>query len=388
MPTRSSFLAKPFMMSNQANLGLMLCALCFTWPSYASPKENAAQQLSTVNKKVTRLEASLHQAFSNREQLSHDLASTEKAIGQHVQSLRSTQQAIVAKNQSVQVITQELNDLNEKLNKQRTTLTKHLRFRYTMGQPHPSEWLFNSQKPHVFSRFMTYYQYLIQNDGKLLRTLQQTKANIVTHQQQLARELAELNSLEKTLTQKYQTLSTAKNKHKQLIQQITQHIQSNQQQLATFKQDQARLQALIEQLSRASIAKPNYQKASSPHTSQLTLNNRFRSPLQNSQRTGKAYNQGILFAAKEGTPVTSILPGKVVFSDWLNGYGLLLIIDHGNGMMSLYAHNESLFKKKGMSVKPGEEIATVGHTGGIRENGLYFELRQRGKVVPPRQWLA
>jgi septal ring factor EnvC (AmiA/AmiB activator) len=96
----------------------------------------------------------------------------------------------------------------------------------------------------------------------------------------------------------------------------------------------------------------------------------------------------MFFLAQEGAPVTAVLPGKVVFSDWLNGYGLLLIIDHGQGMMSLYAHNESLFKSKGTLVKPGEQIATVGHTGGIRENGLYFELRSRGKVIPPRQWLA
>lgn len=367
---------------------VVLCVLCFGYATvHASSKEHATQQLSEVKQKMIRLEASLHQELNHREQLTHSLASTEKAIGEQIQSLRSTQQVIVAKNQSIRTLTNELHDLNEKLDNQRAKLIQHLRFRYMMGHPHPSEWLLNPQKPHVFSRFITYYQYLIQSDKKLIQALQDTKKNIEAHQQHLSNELAQLSALEKTLTAKHQALSTAKGKHQQLIQQITQHIQTKQQQLVTFKQDQARLQALIEQLSRVSFKKPAYQENHKLAASQLTLNRRFRSPLSQ-QRVGKPYNQGILFSAKEGTVVTSILPGQVVFSDWLNGYGLLLIIDHGHGMMSLYAHNESLFKKKGMSVQAGEEIATVGHTGGIRENGLYFELRQRGKIVPPRQWLA
>ncbi len=357
-------------------------------PAHASQKELAKQQLSTINRKVDRLQVSLHQALSNREQLSHHLASTEKAISQHIQSLRATQHDITEKNQSVQTITNELRSLNEKLNAQRATFITHLRFRYAMGRPHPSEWLLNSQKPYIFSRFMTYYQYLIQSDAKHLQGLRDTKVSIETHQQKLSNELAELNALQKNLTLKYQALATTKNKHQHVIQQLTQHIQTKQQQLSTFKQDQARLQALIEQLSRISFGSSSYSNQKTLRAASLTLSHRFKSPLQGEQRVGKAYNQGILFSAKEGTPVTTVLAGKVMFSDWLNGYGLLLIIDHGNGMMSLYAHNESLFKKKGMLVKSGEEIATVGHTGGIRENGLYFELRQRGKVIPLRQWLS
>lgn len=99
-------------------------------------------------------------------------------------------------------------------------------------------------------------------------------------------------------------------------------------------------------------------------------------------------NQGLIFFANEGMPVNAVSTGKVVFSDWLKGYGLLLIIDHGQGFMTLYAHNQSLFKQKGDNVQRGEQIATVGHSGGIKQNGLYFEIRQRGKAVPPLKWLT
>ncbi len=99
-------------------------------------------------------------------------------------------------------------------------------------------------------------------------------------------------------------------------------------------------------------------------------------------------NQGVTFFAGEGTPVTAVYPGKIVFSDWLNGYGLLLILDHGQGFMTLYAHNQSLFKRKGATVLQGEQIATVGHSGGLKQNGLYFEVRHRGKAIPPLDWLS
>ena len=99
-------------------------------------------------------------------------------------------------------------------------------------------------------------------------------------------------------------------------------------------------------------------------------------------------NQGVVFFAQEGAPVTAVFPGKIVFSDWLKGYGLILILDHGQGFMTLYAHNQSLFKQKGDSVIQGEQIATVGHSGGLKQNGLYFEIRQRGKAIPPLRWLS
>ena len=86
--------------------------------------------------------------------------------------------------------------------------------------------------------------------------------------------------------------------------------------------------------------------------------------------------------------MNAVYSGKVVFSDWLKGYGLLLIIDHGQGFMTLYAHNQTLFKQKGDTVTQGIQIASVGHTGGLKQNGLYFEIRQYGKAIPPLKWLG
>ena len=111
-------------------------------------------------------------------------------------------------------------------------------------------------------------------------------------------------------------------------------------------------------------------------------------PVNVDRKNVQKINQGLVFYAAEGAAVTAVYPGKVVFSDWLKGYGLLLIIDHGRGFMTLYAHNQSLFKQKGDPVNQGEQIAAVGHSGGIKQNGLYFEIRQRGKAISPLAWLS
>ena len=172
-----------------------------------------------------------------------------------------------------------------------------------------------------------------------------------------------------------------KTKQKQLINALEKTIQNKHERLGLFQNDRARLQALIQSLNR----RPTQKR----FKSKLNLSGKaLATPLKKPAMKVKRLNQGVVFLAKEGTPVVAVLPGKVIFSDWLKGYGLLLIIDHGDGVMSLYAHNTTLFKTLGASIKQGEQIATVGHTGGLRENGLYFEIRRRGRAVPPREWMT
>jgi septal ring factor EnvC (AmiA/AmiB activator) len=349
------------------------------------------QQLNQVKQKMGKLEKTINDDIGNRQSLYQKLAETEKKINQHIQTLNATKKAIEKKQQGIHNTTQIISQLNQKLISKQATFSQHLRIRYQIHQIHPLQWFFGQQNPNDLSRFLTYYQYLIHSDEQLIHDVRETKNSLAANQGILKIELAKLKLLEQAALDYQKKLAEAKKQHHGVIQTLDQTIQSKQQILTNYKQDQARLQTLLEQLSRASysthsstLIQPNLP---TPTVAQARLNAKFLSPL-NGNHQARPMNQGMFFLAQEGAPVTAVLPGKVVFSDWLNGYGLLLIIDHGQGMMSLYAHNESLFKSKGTLVKPGEQIATVGHTGGIRENGLYFELRSRGKVIPPRQWLA
>lgn len=382
-------------MNNKPLTCLFISLLCASEPTAfaANNARQTTQQLKQIKNKMGQLEKTITSAVNNRQNLYQTLATTEKEISRQIQTLYSTKTDIQKKQQEIQNTTLTINQLSHDLGLKQQALSLHLRVRYQMENIHPLQWLFDQQKPKELSRFLTYYQYLIRSDETLIQAVREAKNNLTHTQNQLKLEYSTLKTLEQTLIQHQKKLTETKQHHHKVIEALNDTIQNKQQILTTYKQDQARLHALLEQLSRASqITRTNVLAHPHSEPSIAATNVRFSaklsSPLKGNNRTAKPLNQGMLFPATEGTPVSAVLPGKVVFSDWLNGYGLLLIIDHGQGTMSLYAHNESLFKSKGAMVKPGEQIASVGHTGGIRENGLYFELRRRGKAVPPRQWLA
>lgn len=349
------------------------------------------QQLNQIKHKMGQLEKTISTNIIDRQTHYQALATTEKKISQQIQALDATKKEIKKKQQNIQNTTQAILQLNQKLTTKQAVLGQHLKVRYQIHQVNPLQWFFGEQNPNDLSRFLTYYQYLIHSDEQLIQEVRETKNNLAANQAQLQIHLVALKTLEQKAQQDQKKLTEIKQQHHQVIQTLNQTIQNRQEVLNQYKQDEAHLQVLLEQLLRASqithtpvLTNPHMQSSA---TITARLNAKFSTPLSGNHHA-RPLNQGMLFLAQEGTSVAAVLPGKVVFSDWLNGYGLLLIIDHGQGMMSLYAHNESLFKSKGTLVKQGEQIATVGHSGGIRENGLYFELRSRGKVVPPRQWLA
>lgn len=173
-------------------------------------------------------------------------------------------------------------------------------------------------------------------------------------------------------------LERNKTYHSHLIKTLNQDIQSQQHALIEFQKNKDNLKNLLKSLSQEHFISPN----------QPFAQMRKQLPHPVSTKLFKTMNQGVTFFADEGTAVTAVYPGKILFSDWLKGYGLLLIIDHGQGFMTLYAHNQSLFKHKGDLVHQKEQIALVGHSGGIKQNGLYFEIRLKGKAIPPLTWLS
>ena len=165
-----------------------------------------------------------------------------------------------------------------------------------------------------------------------------------------------------------------------IILSIGKDIQSKQQILEEYQHNKDNFSHLLKSLTQQSITQTRYPLN--------FLRKKLPRPVNQRGNHLQKMNQGVVFFAQEGAPVTAVFPGKIVFSDWLKGYGLILILDHGQGFMTLYAHNQSLFKQKGDSVIQGEQIATVGHSGGLKQNGLYFEIRQRGKAIPPLRWLS
>jgi murein hydrolase activator len=346
--------------------------------SYAASTQSELKQL---NQHMLNIKQQLSKEKNTRHQHDQQLAKTEKKISDdlHATHLLTLKEKKIQTN--IQTINQDIDALNQQLKQQEAILAKHLRTRHQLGNLQPWQWLFHQDGPQNLSRAFILYQYLFKADQRMIQQMRATHADLSTQHLALLEEQKKQHVLKAELLLKQKRLAQLKQKQQALINTLTQHIETQEEQLRTARHNKIRLHTLLKKLNARIQKKPLAQA--------LMLEGKpLKTPLLNLPKQPKKLNNGLVFLAKEGTPVLSVLPGKVIFSDWLKGYGLLLIIDHGHHLISLYAHNASLFKSLGEPVEQGEQIATVGHTGGLRENGLYFEVRRRGRAVPPREWMA
>ncbi|MFI4918204.1 MAG: murein hydrolase activator EnvC family protein [Legionellales bacterium] len=360
-------------------LGLLFCIGAFAQQAPSSVAQTKTK-MHELDSKISNLQKNLTSAHDQYGALNHKLASTEKQIGIGVQKLRTIKSTIDNKELKIAVLQKKANNLNQQLSAQQQLLASHIRASYQMGAYQPLKWLINQDEPYKITRILTYYQYLVKSRQQLIDDIDATQKSISKNKEILHGKLIGNQRLKVQLTQNQEQLIASKRYHSTLIQSINSDIENKQHTLKDFQKDKDRLARLLKVLSQQSVV-----QSSRPFTQ---MRKKLPLPVHSKPNAIRAMNQGLTFFADEGTVVTAVSAGKVLFSDWLKGYGLLLIIDHGQGFMTLYAHNQSLFKRKGQRVLQNEQIASVGHSGGIRQNGLYFEIRLKGKAISPRGWLS
>lgn len=353
-----------------------------TLPSWAenSSITQTKTKLKRLDEQINTLKQTLASVQDKRGVLNQELAGTEKQISDGIRKLRLIQQGMNSKQHKINLLQQHVNELNQQLAAQQELLAQHIRTRYKMGEYQPLKWMLNQDDPYAISRLLTFYQYLVQSRQNIIDQIDATKTNISLNHNKLKNELTEQQHLQQQLHGHQQQLERDKQYHTAVIQSLDNEIETKEHTLSEYEGNKENLSRLLKTLALQSVI----------HTKRpfTQMRRKLPRPVQVGRQSLQKMNQGVTFFAGEGTPVTAVYPGKVVFSDWLNGYGLLLILDHGQGFMTLYAHNQSLFKRKGATVLQGEQIATVGHSGGLKQNGLYFEVRQRGKAIPPLEWLS
>ncbi len=366
-------------------LGFIIINLFFPYVLHANtPAVSSVSQTQTklnqINDKIALLKRTIASAHDRRGALNKELASTEKQLGEGIKKLRITQRNMKLTQQKIAVLQNKVMDLNHQLSSQQQMLIAHIRTRYQMGEYQPLKWLLNQENPNKINQLLTYYQYIIKSRQNLIDQIDLTRKKLNENKELLNKELSLNQQLQKQLLAEQQQFKQHKSYHIALIESLESEIETKQNKLHEFEKDKKNLSHLLVSLAQQSVV-----QNSVPF---INMRKKLPPPVLTNNKSLKKINQGVTFFADEGTTVTAIYPGKVVFSDWLKGYGLLLIIDHGQGFMTLYAHNQSLFKKKGQMVRQNEQIARVGHSGGIKQNGLYFEIRLRGKAISPLDWLA
>ena len=318
-----------------------------------------------------------------------ELSVLEKRLSTSVDNLRRLDQKVAETEQKTQGLQQQQKEVQRDIEGQKEVLADLLRSAYFMGKQQRVKMLLNQQQPDRMSRVMQYYDYF--NKAKLgvvsaldkdLLELQQIERKLgQEHEKLLA--LAEAKRLEK------QTLQQTKLQRASVLVELGKKIQSSSQELAALKQNEKRLTELLVSISQALNDIPLLVQQNKPFPS---LKGKLSWPTKGQivKKFGSAKKagryDGVLIAASEGAAIRSISHGQVVYADWLRGYGLLTIVDHGSNYLSLYAFNEGLYKEVGDWVSAGETIATVGISGGQQKAGLYFSIRKNGKAVNPAHW--
>jgi septal ring factor EnvC (AmiA/AmiB activator) len=287
-------------------------------------------------------------------------------------------------------IQQELN--RNSLESQGRFLQQQIRLAYAIGRQDRLKLLLNQRDPEMVGRLMVYHDYFNRHRTEQMDIIQTTLKNLKQAEQVMVAEERKMQQLQNRKKREKSALEKNRKGREKLIARLNQGITTDAERLKELKRDEERLQKLlteIQQKAKASlqnryIAKGRpfkTQKGKMPWPAKGKLKARFGSP----KRGGLKWD-GILISGPEGEEVKAVYDGKVVFADWLRGFGLMLILDHGGGYMTLYGHNQSLAKQPGELVQAEEVVAALGSSGGQTEPGVYFAMRYKGEPINPEKW--
>lgn len=344
-------------------------------------------ELKKLNQTLSALKKKQHIDLKQQSQLDKQLEITEKSIGQLNQKIEITKKDISLLEKQLDTLKIKEERLTKIMEKQYQELSQHLTSLYQFGNNYQIKMLLSLHSPTLASRFNTYFYYLSNARIAVIKKLvsnQSALENTQKHYQEQATKLARLQA--DNLIHQAQ-LKKQLMKHKVLYQQIAKQLKSRQIKIQQTLKNKEKLEAVLKKihLTKRPCTPLPFPRMSHKLTwpAKGLLDDLYGQYIGDSELT---YN-GIRILAPLNRKVVAIYPGTIVFSDWLKGFGLLLIIDHGYGYLSLYAHGNSLLKSKGDTVQTGEPIALIGHSGGEIENALYFEIRHLGKPVNPLLWL-
>jgi septal ring factor EnvC (AmiA/AmiB activator) len=362
---------------------------------------NAEPTQQEAEKKLAKVQEQIRTSQQKLEQQSGELGSLEKLLRESEQNIGNLNQQLVATEASLKdsrnKITQlqaEEQQLQEQLAKHQDILYAQIRSEYRYGGQQKLKLLMNQEAPEKLGRNLVYYDYLhrarlseMDKATKVLQSIYDVQA--VIKQEQSLTEQAKVRLLnERSL------LDEAHKQRKSAVDSLSNNVSSEKQKLASLQGNEKSLKGLVEKLRAALADIPVVDKGKGFNKSQGQLywpvvgkpSNKFGQK-RNSARSSMNW-QGVFIPSNEGNNVRTIYHGRVAFAEWMRGLGLLIIIDHGDGYMSLYGHNQSLFKQVGEWVDAGEKVATVGNSGGYNKPGLYFEIRKQGNPINPAKWCA
>ncbi len=375
------------------NAALLTLLLLFALPVLADDEvaKIKEQELEEVRQRISDLKKSMDRAALDRDRLSADLQRAEVDIAEQRQRLEDLERERVSSEKRRRELDVAIDEHETALEREAAALGDQLRAAYMSGRQERLKLLLNQQDPATLGRVMRYYGYLNGYRRDNIETVAAKIRELAEFRRQAALEEAELERIAGERNAELAELDAAQERRRKLLAALTERIESEGREIERLGAQERDLQRLIAEL--ASILSDYPITSEDPfaaHKGRLTwpvagsLLHDFGQPRASGQLTWN----GVVLAAPRGREVRAVYHGRVAFADWLAGLGLLVIVDHGDGYMSLYGYNETLVKNTGDWVAPGDVIATVGDSGGQQQAGLYFEIRQNTRPLNPRQWVT
>ncbi|HAB92335.1 MAG TPA: peptidase M23 [Pseudomonas sp.] len=413
---------------------LLSCA--FTVAVAADQRAQTKQEIAQAAKDIAELKKQLSKIQQEKTSAEQALKKTETEIGELEKQVDDLQQQEKKTEQELDLLDKQKKKLHSSRLDQQKLIAIQARAAYQAGQQEPLRLLLNQQQPEKFSRNLTYYQYIGKARQQQINEFNETIRQITNISTQITEQQNNLAEQRASLLSKQESLKTLRKQRQQKVASLSQQQRKETQSLNTRQADQAALNKVLQTIEatlarqaqeareaerkrQRLIAEQQRQQAEqlldkqpqpatgkqpqSPMVSTAIthnggsfstvrgklpwpVNGRLIAHFGSARGDTRSKWDGVLISSQAGTQVRAIHPGRVVFADWLRGAGLLVIVDHGDGYLSLYGHNQSILSRPGDMVQTGQAISTVGNTGGQDQAALYFAIRQKGKPADPTQW--
>jgi murein hydrolase activator len=398
--------------------------LCFSVMAEANPSAAKSKaELDAIHKKIEALNKELNTSREAHKDAADELKDSEKAISEANRKLHQLNQQEKKNRETLASLEKQQASILEKLETQQQLLGKQLYQQYLHGQQSPLQIILEQQDPNEIARQLHYFSYVSKARTELIDGMQDNLQQMTEINERTTEALKEIEALKLAQEEERKSLQAQKAERSKVLKKLSTQIANQRNEINKLKRDEKRLSNLVERLAKiakeqaaakrrqAEAAKKKPTESKTPASKTIAKNQALPSsqydgsnfaslkgklnlPVRGEvtnrygaarQDTGVSW-KGLFIRAPEGSEVKSVAKGSVVFADWLRGFGNLIIIDHGDGYMSLYGNNQSLLKNLGDDVKGGDTIASVGNTGGNESAGLYFELRRQSKPFDPLSW--
>ena len=392
----------------------------------ANKSEKPKEKLNSIHQRIESLTKELGKTKEAHADAADALKDSEKAISETNRKLFDLQQAQKKHSESLQALQTQKSGLENTIDGQKNQLSKQIYQQYLHGKQNYLQLILEEQDPSAISRQLQYFSYISRARQALISDMQSNLGRVTKLNEETANALKEVVTLKTKQESERKNLESQKQAHSKVVEKLSSQISAQRNEIEKLKRDEKSLSQLVERLARAPQPKPQKptplnqstsKEPSSKHEAESTpqrplatneslpsnafdgsnfeslrgkLNLPVRGEVTNKfgnsrQDTGLTW-KGLFIKSNEGNEVKSVANGRVVFADWMRGFGNLIIVDHGGGYMSLYGNNQALLRKMGDTVKGGDTIASVGNSGGNDTSGLYYELRSRSRPFDPMSW--